>query len=120
MQALRNASILVRLVLAWFVVALGAAVAAPAAQPAGAAQWICAGGVLKLVPSDDPDVSPQLQAGLDCPLCAPAGAPPAHAGWDGLRVPPVAAAPLQASQVPAPAPLAGPLPARGPPLLLPA
>ena len=117
MQRLRHATLLARLVLAWFLLALGVAVAAPAVQPAGL-QLVCAGAGLQLVPLDDGAAGAPTRA-LDCPLCSPAaGLPPAAVDLPLIAV---------AACIPAAGPWAGraaqpgPRPtARGPPAALPA
>jgi hypothetical protein len=114
MQSLRNASFLARLVLAWFALSLGVAMASPIVNPQ-AVELICSGGVVKLaVPADDGSTpAPHL---LDCPLCAATGAPPL------ARPQPVAAMqPLGyvLQSIPAAriaALTAAPPPARGPPV----
>ncbi len=112
MQRLRHAHHLARLVLAWFALALGVAVAAPVVQPQSV-QWVCSGsgGLTLHVPNDDGGQPPSPHT-LDCPLCV-AVAPP----------PPVVAAlpePLPLGHVLQPIPaarhaarIAAPLPARG-------
>jgi hypothetical protein len=103
---------LARFVLAWFVLHVGAGIAAPVLQP-NALQMICAGTGLKLVTDSGGDK--QVVTGtLDCPLCSPALAPPpVPAG-----MPLVQAAPSSHFSLPRPvtwrASLAPP-PARGPP-----
>ena len=80
MQRLRTARHFARLVLAWFALAVGAAVASPVLQPQ-AVQWLCTGtGAMKLLvgAGADGEAVPQA-ATLDCPLCATPGAPPAQA-----------------------------------------
>ena len=116
MQSLRQARFLARLVLAWFALAIGVAVAAPVVQPK-ATQLVCSGGTMKLlVQGDGDDPSSASALTLDCPLCAtPAGPPPVIAATGvqvGLScaVQPVPAARLAART-------AAPLPARGPPSL---
>lgn len=119
MQTLRNANLLVRLVLAWFVVALGVAVAAPARSADG--PWICtAGGALaQLAVPGDEDSTPQVRAGLDCPLCASVAAPPPASVVVALVA--AAAQPLPLAPSVAPARPRASLPgARGPPLAGPA
>jgi len=114
MQPLRQARFLARLVLAWFVLAIGVAVASPVVQPK-ATQLVCSGGTMKLLVLGDGD-DPASSLTLDCPLCAtPAGPPPVVAATGvqvGLSysVQPVPAARLAART-------AAPLPARGPPSL---
>jgi hypothetical protein len=120
MQSLRAAHRLTRLVLVWFALSLGVAMASPLVNPQ-AIELICSGsGAMKLVVKTS-DGTASVQQGshtLDCALCAAASAPP----------PPEQAAPLLApvswayvSWPAAPAPMAvrtaAPLPARGPPTL---
>ena len=116
MQRLRHATFLARLVLAWFALAIGVAVASPVVKPQGA-QLVCSGGTMKLLVQGDGDDPASASAlTLDCPLCAtPAGPPPVIAATGvqvGLSyaVQPVPAAQLAART-------AAPLPARGPPSL---
>jgi hypothetical protein len=113
MQALRRATFLARLVLAWFALTLGVAIAAPLVQP-GELQIVCSGGAgVKLVqPGDGDDAQPI--AAMDCPLCASLAAPPP--ARRGVAVLPLAGLP-QAQGVAQPwaAPPSGLPPARGPP-----
>ncbi len=105
-----------RLVLAVWLLSLGVAIAAPALRPV-ALEMVCAAGGMQLVErSDDGGIAPQVRGLLDCPLCAPAGAPPAALpALPRLDLPAhrVAAAPPPAPQVRRDAPA----PARGPPAL---
>lgn len=106
---------LARLVLVWFALALGAAVASPLVRTQEQ-QLVCtAAGGFKLVGVTDDGV-PRATGGLhDCPLCILAGAPPQR----GLV--PVMQAQAELALLPvvehAPRFLrsAPPLPARGPP-----
>lgn len=112
MQSLRQMTRFARLVLAWFVLSVGIAAAAPAVQPQ-TLQMVCSGGVMKLVDVGDEGAATALPA-LDCPLCAPFLAlPPARQA--ALRA--ADAAPV--TMVPAADPpalhRAAPAPARGPP-----
>jgi hypothetical protein len=76
LQSLRRSRTLARLVLAWFVFAMGMAVAAPALQP------VALGGICSASATADgtspPDGSAAAGAhhGLQCVLCLAAGAPP--------------------------------------------
>ena len=112
-----------RLVLAVWLLSLGVAIAAPALRPV-ALEMVCAAGGMQLVErsadgqavGDDGGVAPQARGLLDCPLCAPGGAPPAALpALPRLDLPAhrVAAAPSPAPQVRRDAPA----PARGPPAL---
>ena len=118
MQSLRNALFLARIVLAWFALSIGVAVASPLVNPQ-AIELICSGsGAMKvLVKSADGSQAPAT-ATLDCPLCASiAGPPPPLAGAlpvpqpHGIAVQPIPCAPTAART-------AAPLPARGPPSVL--
>jgi hypothetical protein len=110
----RTLACLARIVLAWFVLHLGAGVAAPALRaPAG--ELICSGGGLKVLPSDGG--AAKLHAGgVQCPLCAPAlGPPPLLAGFEcaaGADAAPLAPLPAGPLHVLLPPPSA-----RGPPAL---
>ena len=65
-------------VLAWFVLALGAATASPLLKPRPL-EFVCAGGgsVQLFVHTAGDGLVPASAAGLDCPLCLAADAPPA-------------------------------------------
>lgn len=115
MHALRTSSRTARLVLAWFLLTLGAATVAPLLQPASTMAVCSADGGTRPLPLDIGGAPAGSQHALDCPLCLPVGtlAPPA-------RVPAPVLAPLAgvapAGRAEPVAPLAGaPLPARGPP-----
>ena len=114
MQALRNASLLARLVLVWFALSLGVAVASPIVKPV-AMQLVCSGGVAKLVAQGDDGSQPVANHTLDCPLCASFGAPP-DAGLsarEALAPQGIVAQSHPSSRIAFLA--AAPLPARGPP-----
>ncbi|MEO7549378.1 MAG: DUF2946 family protein [Ramlibacter sp.] len=116
MQALRNASFLDRLVLAWFALSIGVAVASPLVNPQSI-ELLCSGsGTMKvLVKSADGTPVPTTHTAMDCPLCATVGAPPPAAFDTAPLVHPLALAvqPIPAAHVAARS--AAPLPARGPP-----
>ena len=79
LQTLRNAHHLTRLVLVWFALFVGAAVASPLVKPEAVHLVCSAMGGLKLVQADaagselDSVVS---HTALDCPACLPLIAPP--------------------------------------------
>lgn len=115
MQRLRNAAFLARLVLAWFALSLGVAMASPLVKPQGV-ELVCAGGGMKLLVKDSQG-TPAGSHTLDCPLCASSAAPPPLAL---PAVAAVAALPLERAALAAgyvPTRTAAPLPARGPPAL---
>lgn len=76
MHALRTSTILARLVLAWFVLTLGVAVASPVVHPK-AMELVCsASGSVKLVVVDGTSEGQQgTSHTLDCSLCLPASLP---------------------------------------------
>jgi hypothetical protein len=102
-----------RFVLAWFVVSLGVATAAPVVQPQ-ALQLICGAGAVKLLPQPDDGQAAATTLTLDCALCSPAVVPPpAKLGLAAA----VRSAPPRAERAPEPAADQAALrpPARGPP-----
>ena len=115
MENLRRARRLACLVLAWFALSVGVAVASPVLKPP-ALELICSGsGSMKVLVTGDggaPDGSSHLP---DCWLCVTTCAPPVALIFT-LHQPP-AHAPTAALPVPVAARTAPPLSARGPPLL---
>lgn len=115
MQSLRDARRLTRLVLVWFALALGAAVASPLVKPEGL-QLVCSGTAVKLVAGSGDGDDRAAPLGLDCPLCG-GGAVPLPAAPDL----PLVLTDTTRPQAPAPhghmAHCQPPLPARGPPAL---
>lgn len=76
MQSLRNAHQLARIVLAWFVLTLGVAVASPAVHPQ-AMELICSdAGVYKLVVRGGAEGGLVKSHTLECPLCVMGGGAP--------------------------------------------
>ena len=81
MQTLRNAQLLARLVLVWFVLFVGVSVASPLVNP-HAGQMVCSAmGGMKMVSADQAandgaGDSVKLSSSMDCPLCAPVAVPP--------------------------------------------
>jgi hypothetical protein len=118
MQSLRRARFLARLVLAWFALSLGVAIASPLVKPSGI-EVICSGtGAMKLLVKGDADGGkPASSHTLDCPLCASIAAPPPAVRTDLVFVPALghAVQPIPAARIAALT--AAPLPARGPPSL---
>lgn len=99
MQTLRRAHWITRLVLVWFALFVGAAVASPLLRSEGQ-QMVCSGvGGMKLVQMDaaGDDGTPRPLA-MDCPLCMPVAAPAPgvwalpHPGDLGHALPPWASA----------------------------
>ncbi len=81
LQSLRSAHRITRLVLVWFVLSLGAAIASPLINPQ-ATELICTGtGVMKVLVKNadgaiDDGGTEVASRMLDCPLCASVSAPP--------------------------------------------
>ncbi len=76
MDALRHAHHLARLVLVWFALSIGVAVASPLVSPQGMA-LICSGsGAMKVLVKTADGATEASSHSLDCPLCASIGAPP--------------------------------------------
>jgi hypothetical protein len=117
MQTLRNARWITRLVLVWFALFIGAAIASPLVKPVSGQMVCSAMGGMKMVMDADGDQGTQPSASMDCPLCAPVITPPSPAAR--AFAPPSALS--HALQPVAAARIAGltgaPLPPRGPPAL---
>ena len=117
MNALRHAHFLARLVLVWFALSLGVAIASPLINPQ-TMELICSGsGTIKLLIQHD-DGSSQETSGLtlDCPLCLTGNAPPPPI--IRLAAPPFQPLAYVLQSIPAARMAvltAAPLPARGPP-----
>jgi hypothetical protein len=74
LQSLRNAQVLTRLVLVWFALFIGVAVASPLVKPE-ATQLVCtAMGSMKLVQADadtEGTAAATWHSAIDCPACLP-------------------------------------------------
>lgn len=118
MHCLRQAHHLTRLVLVWFALSLGVAVASPLVNPQ-AMELICTGtGVMKVLVKTADGVKEVSSHTLDCPLCANIASPPPTARLAAEAPQPLAYAlrPIPAAHIAART--AAPLPARGPPQAL--
>jgi hypothetical protein len=116
MQALRNAKFITRLVLVWFALFIGAAVASPMVKPTDLQMVCSAAGGMKMVVSDDGGNEVIANSGMDCPLCA-SGMSPADTGPSAfLKLSPLSHAlqPIAAAHIASLT--APPLPSRGPPV----
>ncbi|MBS0391004.1 MAG: hypothetical protein JSS19_06270 [Proteobacteria bacterium] len=110
-------ALLGRLVLAWFALSLGAAIASPLVSPR-AMELVCSSaGVMKVVVKSDDGVQELGASHLDCPMCMPLAAPPPVASRGAPPPSPLSHAlrPVIAARIAAAT--AAPLPARGPPSL---
>ena len=116
MRTLRHFTILTRLVLAWFVLSLGVAVASPIVQPQDVLLVCTGSGAMKvLVTADDGSTRELTPSAMDCPLCVPASAPPPVAQVAVVPFSPLAFALQSIPSAHIAARTAAPLPPRGPP-----
>lgn len=116
MRTLRHFTILARLVLAWFVLSLGVAVASPIVKPQDVLLVCTGSGAMKvLVKADDGSTSEVASNSMDCPLCASLAAPPPVARLQAEPAQPLAYALQAIPSAHIAARTAAPLPARGPP-----
>lgn len=118
MQHLRNAHRLARLVLVWFMLSMGAAIASPMVKPQ-AMELVCSGsGAIKVLIKTDDGMQEMGTHTLDCPLCSAVGAPPVLARSQSEPVQPLAYVLRSIPSAHIAALTAAPLPARGPPASL--
>ncbi len=116
LQTLRQARWITRLVLVWFALFLGAAIASPIVKPASGQMVCTAMGGMKMVMDEEGQTQP-ASASMDCPLCAPMGAPPSPRA-QSLDLPDALGHVLKTIPAAHMAGLTGaPLPPRGPPAL---
>ena len=112
-----NHRFLARLVLVWFALFIGVAIASPILNPTETQMVCSSAGVMKMVASGEEGVDAQATTSMDCPLCAPVVLPAASRSVGLEKVSPLAhllhpvAAVLVASLT------APPLPSRGPPFI---
>jgi hypothetical protein len=115
MHMLRKAVTLSRLVLAWFVLTLGVAVASPLVRT-HAMELVCSDGGLRLVAvAQDPAAPAGSVHGLDCPLCLAVTLPPAVGLALVLQPRPADRTRVPGATAPRAAVAGAPLPPRGPP-----
>jgi len=120
MQTLRNAHLIARLVLVWFVLFVVVSVASPLVSSQGGQMVCSAMGGMKMVSADQAandgaGDSVNLSSSMVCPLCAQFSAPPSPVvlSFDTTSVLAHALRPLPSAHI---AWLTGaPLPPRGPP-----
>lgn len=77
LQTLRQARWITRLVLVWFALFIGAAIASPMVKPVSGQVVCTAMGGMKMVMDGEDGNAAQPSASMDCPLCAPLIPPPA-------------------------------------------
>ncbi len=117
MQTLRNSKFITKLVLVWFALFIGSAVASTVIKPENL-QMVCAtGGMMKMVDTSSDDGEVKGSASMDCPLCASVTAPPSPSTVHFEQTSPLAHAlqPVAAAHIASVT--APPLPSRGPPAL---
>ena len=109
--------LIARLVLVWFALFIGVAIASPILNPTETQMVCSSAGGMKMVPSGEEGAEAKLTANMDCPLCAPvvlllqSGSTTFdHASPLAHSLHPVAAALIAALTAP-------PLPSRGPPVV---
>jgi hypothetical protein len=117
MNALRHFRSIARLVLVWFVVSIGVAVASPLVRPVNTLLVCTGAGMKALVQSEDGSATEQGRTALDCPLCATMAAPPPEAAGAARSILPLGYAMQSIPAGHIASRTAAPLPARGPPSL---
>ena len=116
MQSLRHCRSLTRLVLVWFALFIGIAIAAPVVQGDGV-QMVCAGnGIMKLVDAGDNSTPVKMNTGMHCPMCISGAALTSHFTFELAPSKPAVAALAPEVTVRITRASAPPLPSRGPPL----
>jgi hypothetical protein len=118
MERLRGSKLIAGLVLAWFALFLGSAVASTVIKPGGMQMVCSAGGGMKMIDVDGDGGEAKASASMDCPLCAAVAALPTRSSSLFIKpsalehaLHPIAAAHIVALTAP-------PLPSRGPPSFL--
>ena len=121
LQTIRQAPRLIRAVLAWFVLSVGLAVAAPVLQPQSLSLVCSAAGSVKLVATGDlgdqgnPSAPMAAHHTLDCVLCFALSAPPSAAVQLAATAPPPTGLLSSHPATHITGRTAAPPPARGPP-----
>lgn len=117
MHTLRTSLSLARLVMAWFMLTFGVAVAAPAMAPHTLVMLCSHAGEKAVIVDADGKLVTSASATMDCPQCLPVTAPPPAFSLS-IPAPASTCAITQPSvQVHVPRAAGAPLPARGPPLV---
>ena len=113
----RNHKLIARLVLVWFALFIGAAIASPILSPTETQMVCTSAGGMKMLSSSQEGADAKGAPNMDCPLCAPVVVPleACSAGIDKPKplahlLHPVAAALVAVLTSP-------PLPSRGPPFI---
>ena len=117
MDYLRQTKTLARLVLVWFALSLGVAMASSLVAPK-ATELVCtSGGMLKLVAMDGNDSAVPSHGTMDCALCLPVALPPAPCTLQLAQPSPLSHALQATAAAHIASATAPPLPSRGPPAL---
>lgn len=116
MQLLRSSSLLARLVLAWFVMAMGVAIASPIANPKSMELLCSASGNMKLIVIGE-DGTELSQRTLDCPMCMAITLPPDVITPRFEHPQPLAHALTRVAVAHIASAVGAPLPPRGPPTI---
>jgi len=118
MLTLRSSKLIAKLVLVWFALFLGSAIASTVIKP-GNLQMVCStGGIMKMVDTSSDEGEIKASASMDCPLCASVTTPPPPLTVHFEKLSPLAHAlhPIAAAHIASVT--APPLPSRGPPTSL--
>ena len=115
MQTLRNSKLIAKLVLVWFALLLGSAIASTVIKPSSMQMVCTAGGGMKMVDMGGDDEGLKTSSSMDCPLCASVSVPPPFLTEHFEKISPLAHAlqPIAAAYIASIT--APPLPSRGPP-----
>ena len=115
MQYLRNTQQIIRLVLVWFALSVGVAIASPLVQPKAMDMVCTSTGSMKLVVQGEDNSTSSDALTLDCPLCATVIAPPPEFNTTLTQPSPLSHALLPSVAAHIASLTAPPLPSRGPP-----
>ena len=117
MDYLRQTKTLARLVLVWFALSLGVAMASSLVAPKSTELVCTSGGMLKLVAVDGNDSAVPSHGTMDCALCLPVALPPAPCTVQLAQPSPLSHALQATAAAHIASATAPPLPSRGPPAL---
>lgn len=115
---MRSSALIAKLVLVWFALFLGAAIASTVINPSSMQMVCTAGGGIKLMDTTGDEGDLKASASMDCPLCASVTAVPPPQSVHFEKLSPLAPAlhPIAVANIASVT--APPLPSRGPPTSL--